>query len=142
MDPLSGVASVIAVIQLAGMVVDVCYQYRGGLRHPPKAVKQLISEVEGIREVLKQLDSMFDDDLSSASLHLTITKELMKTDGLLDQCFCSLDDLKKALEPKQGWREIRQALVWPLTEKDVDKALQRLQRLKRLLALSLTGDHT
>jgi hypothetical protein len=53
-----------------------------------------------------------------------------------------LEKLKKVLEPKQGLRAVRQVLKWPLTEKDVNKTLQCLQRLNVLFELALAGDHT
>ena len=55
-DPLSGVASVIAVIQIAGTVVNICYEYRSGVRVTPKTITQLIDEVDRLDDVVKKLD--------------------------------------------------------------------------------------
>jgi hypothetical protein len=142
MDPFSGVASVIAVIQIAGAVIDLCYRYRSSLKDAPKTITRLMNEVRGVRVVLESLDTILAEDQSSGTAHLLALEEVTKGNGLLSQCSEELENLKKVLEPKQGLRAIGQVLKWPMTEKDVNKTLQCLQRLNALFRLALAGDHT
>jgi hypothetical protein len=142
MDPLSGVASVIAVIQIAGEVIDLCYQYRSGIKDAPKTIIRLMSEVRGIRTVLEGLDTVLDEEESSGTTRLALLVKVTKDEGLLSQCYQELEKVKKVLGPKLGLRAIGQVMKWPLTEKDVDKTLQRLHRLNNLFGLALAGDHT
>ena len=142
MDPLSGVASVIAVIQIAGTVIDLCYQYRKGIKDAPKTIIRLMSEVRGIRTVLEGLDDILAGEQSSGTTRLVTLTEVLKGQGLLSQCYEELENLKKSLEPKHGLRAVGQVLKWPLTEKDVEKTLQRLHRLSSMLGIALSGDHS
>ncbi len=143
MDPLSGVASVIAVIQIAGTIVNICYEYRSGVRHAPKTITRLIDEVDGLRDVLKKLDLILEEERTSGFNSFNISfNEITKKGGLLSQCYLDLQGLRKVLEPKHGMRAVGQALQWPLKEKDVSKTLQQIERFKTLLSLALAGEHT
>jgi hypothetical protein len=62
MDVLSGVASVIAVIQIAGAIIDICYQYRNGIKDTPKSIVLLMKEVRGIRMVLEGLETILEEE--------------------------------------------------------------------------------
>ena len=140
---MSGVASVIAVIQIAGTIVNICYEYRSRVRHAPRTITRLIDEMDGLRDVLKKLDLVLEEERLSGLMRLTaVHEELTKKDGLLSQCYSDLEQLKQTLEPKRGIRAVAQALQWPLKEKDVDKALQRIERFKTLLTLATAGDQT
>jgi hypothetical protein len=141
MDILSGVASVIAVIQISGAVIDICYQYRTGVKNAPKSIIRLMNEVRGIRTVLEELETALEEGRSSEVARPASLEEVTKSDGLLSQCYEELENLKRVLEPRQGWRAIGQAMKWPLTEKDIEKTLQRLHRLNSLFALALAGDY-
>jgi hypothetical protein len=141
MDILSGVASVIAAIQISGAVIDICYQYRTGVKDAPKSIIRLMNEVRGIRTVLEGLETVLEEDQHAGIARHATLEEITKSDGLLGQCYEELETLKRVLEPKQGLRAIGQVIKWPLAEKDVDKTLQRLQRLNSLFVLALAGDH-
>src|SRR5277367_1338186 len=74
MDPLSGAASVIAVIQIAGAVIDLCYRYRSSLKDAPKTITRLMNEVRGIRVVLESLDTILAEEQSSGTSHQTVSQ--------------------------------------------------------------------
>jgi hypothetical protein len=86
MDPLGGAASVIAVIQIAGAVIDPCYRYRSSLKDAPKTITRLMNEVRGVRVVLESLDTILAEEQSSGTAHLLALEEVMKGNGLLSQC--------------------------------------------------------
>ena len=71
MDPLGGAASVIAVIQTAGAVIDLCYRHRSSLKDAPKTITRLMNEVRGVRVVLESLDTILAEEQSSGTAHLT-----------------------------------------------------------------------
>jgi hypothetical protein len=128
------------VIQIAGTVIDLCFQYRNDIKDGRKAITRLMGEVRGIRTVLEGLDTALEEERASGSARLAILEEIMGQRGLLRQCYEELEELKNALELKQGWRSIGRALKWPLTKKDIEKTLQRLQRLNALFGMALCGD--
>jgi hypothetical protein len=41
-----------------------------------------------------------------------------------------------------GWNKVRQALVWPLKEKDVEKLLHSVERAKSTMNFALSADQT
>ena len=142
MDPLSGVASVIAVIQIAGAVIELCYEYRHGVKHASKNNTRLLNEVRAIRTVLEGLDAVLVEEQPGETARLATLEQVMKGQGLLGQCYEELQELRKMLEPKHGLRAVGQIMKWPLTEKDVEKTLLRLQRLNTMFGLALAGDHS
>ena len=54
-DPLSITACIIAVVQITGEVISICYGYRCGLKIVPKALQQLTDEIVSLRDVLERL---------------------------------------------------------------------------------------
>ena len=54
-DPLSFIASLIAVAQISGEIVSLCYNYRTVLKGANKNTKQLADEVKSPRDVLENL---------------------------------------------------------------------------------------
>ena len=83
MDILSSVASVIAVIQISGVVIDICYQYRTGVKNAPKSIIRLMNEVRGIRTVLEELETALEEGRSSEVARPASLEEVTKSDGLL-----------------------------------------------------------
>jgi hypothetical protein len=136
MDPFSDFASISAAIDKAGAVIDLCYRYRDGIKDAPKAIAHLMTEVRAIRTALETLVTILKEGQSSGTAHLSTLIEIMKGNGLLGQCYDELQGLKVALEA------IPRDIEWPLTEKDVDKTVLRLQRLSALFQLAFSGYHT
>lgn len=60
MDGLSALASLIAVAQISGSIVSLCYEYRNGLQTSSKDMKRLVTEVKSLRDVLETLISLVD----------------------------------------------------------------------------------
>ena len=50
------------------------------------------------------------------------------------------DAHKFELKPQEGWRKVEENLVWPLKEKEVQKALEGLERGKSIMLLALSAD--
>lgn len=146
MDPLSGLASLIAVIQLTGAIASICYDYRSGVKNAPKDVLDIINEVDSLRDVLKSLESVIEKELREADSgdisQLSTTELLMKTNGPLTDCKAELINLRAKLQPQDGWRALGQLLVWPLKKNEVNKTLLRMERFKAALSLALSVDQT
>jgi hypothetical protein len=49
-DPFSVAASIIAVIQITGSLVSLCYDYRSGVNNAPKEMMQVTDEVFSLRD--------------------------------------------------------------------------------------------
>ena len=51
MDPLSVTASIIAVIQISGTVISICYDYRNAVKDAAKEVARIIDEVKSLQDI-------------------------------------------------------------------------------------------
>jgi hypothetical protein len=142
MDPLSITASVIAVLQLAGIIVSICYDYRSGIKNAPKDLMRIIDEVTSLRDVLERLVRLAESADASGPSRLSTLKLLNKPDGPLIKCQAELAALKKKLAPMSGLKAIGRVLGWPLKEGDVKKTLDNIGRFKATLSLALTADQT
>ncbi|OCL07885.1 hypothetical protein AOQ84DRAFT_267871, partial [Glonium stellatum] len=141
MDPLSITASLIAVLQISGAVVSTCYEYRAKVKGASQDAARIVDEVNSIRDVLEKIFKLAEN-AEANSLPLSNFETLNKPDGPLLQCEAELILLQAKLKPAHGWKGIRNALVWPLKEGDVDRCLDRISRLKQTLQLALTVDQT
>ncbi|MCJ1396082.1 hypothetical protein MMC18_008970, partial [Xylographa bjoerkii] len=140
--PLSGVASVIAVIQLTSAIVSICYEYRSSVKHAFSDVVRLTGEVESLGNVLKQLLPLVEQEHARATDRLQTTELLAEP---LKKCLAELSELEAKLRSGMSGgvlKSIGQTLIWPLKERDITKILDRLERFKALLCLALTVDHT
>ena len=139
MDPLSIVASFIAVIDISSKIITICYRYRGAVKHAPRDLLRVQNEVTGFRSIVERLHQLIVDDPQSHGLP-TLEKEI-GPDGPLAQCLIELESLEKKLEPEKGWRAAGRALMWPLKEGDTIKSLDFIGRVKQTLQLALLADN-
>ncbi|MCJ1387554.1 hypothetical protein MMC18_000397 [Xylographa bjoerkii] len=138
-DPLSTLASLIAIVQISGSIVSICYDYRSAVKKACKDQVRLTEEVKSLRDVLEGLVALADQD-SSGDSRLPMINTLNQKDGPLEQCKSELKALEAKLRPASGWKAVGKALKWPLSEPEVVKSLTSLNRLKATLMLALTTD--
>ena len=138
-DPLSPIAGLIAVAQISGTIISICYDYRRGLKNASSSVMRLADEVKSLRDVIESLIKIVDEQQSKAS-NLPTIELLAHEDGPLTQCLKELEDLQVKLQPAIGWKAINKALKWPLSEPELTKVLTRLNRLKTTLLVAMSAD--
>lgn len=141
-DPLSTLASLIAIVQLSGKIVSVCYEYRSTAKKASKQQKQLTDEVKNLRDALEGLIGLADKEDSSGAACLPMLDALNRENGTFEELKRELQSLEEKLLPASGWRAVGNALKWPLAEPEVTKSLARLNRLKTAILLALTTDQT
>lgn len=143
MEPLGGVASVIAVVQLAESVVGLCSKYASGVRNAKKDIERLKGEVNAVVGVLKEVDTVLKRQGSAAD----VLKEPIA------QCEAALAALKAHLDPVQrpqssNWAPTVRAfadraklrmrlLKWPFESGDVEKHVAILERCKSTITTAL-----
>jgi len=141
MDGLGTAAGVIAVIQICGSVFDLCRIYYTGVKDARKDITRLRNEITRLESVLTSVADLADTDDSAK---LSTLQTLAKPGGALSQCQCNLTDLLERLQDghdKEGMKRfVWRALKWPLRSKDVDKAINEIERYKSLFYLALTTD--
>lgn len=97
MDPLSAVASVIAVLQISKRIVSICKEYVAVVKDVPSDLRRILIEVGSVKlafEVVEILASRDDDD---EQRHLL--SKLKGKDGPIEGCRWALAELEQ-LFPK------------------------------------------
>lgn len=142
-EPLSLVASFIAVVQISGSVISCCYEYRKSVKNAPKDLLRVTNEVAALRNVVERLVTLLDDEKVASHNYLTTLAGLVSAGGPLELCQRDLESLRVKIEPPVNeWRALGRRLTWPLQEKDVTKTLGSIIRAKSLLETALMVDNT
>ncbi|KAF4772650.1 hypothetical protein HAV15_005067 [Penicillium sp. str.  len=140
MDPLSGAASVIAVIHLTGSIVQICGKYLNNVKNATQDILRFQEKITALALVLRSLDELIR---GSDGNKLTATQDLV--DNIV-KCSSALTNLKDKINPETTQRRMRkwglQALKWPLARSEVDFAIMELEWYKTTFALSLQVDQT
>ncbi|KAI9709873.1 MAG: hypothetical protein M1812_007581 [Candelaria pacifica] len=152
MDPLSITASVITVIQAAGAVISVCYDYRSSRKSSSWELPKVIEEVKSLRDILEALEELAvkaerPNGSATVETQLPTLKRLCEPKGQLAGCKGELEALEKKLLPSR-WsgpagskrRGLIEALSWPLQEGETRKILENIGRFKASLNIALMAD--
>lgn len=148
MDPLSAIASVIAIYQLASKVGGMCFLYAQDVRGAQKESDFIIDEIHSFQKSLRSLKRMLDNEehAHGGGDRLRNLKELMDGgSGSLQQCKRDLENLLTKLEKikmKDGIRAIVHKLSWPLKEAEVFKVTERLRGVTAAIDRALNMDNT
>ena len=142
MDPVSVTASVIAIIQISGSIVSICYDYRNSVREAVKEATRITEEVKGLQDILDRLLKLAELDIAQGSPRLQVLEQLAQPGGILPRCQEHLISLRFKLGPEKKSKSVWSALKWPLTEKDLQKALNNISTAKATISLALITDQT
>lgn len=142
MDPLSGAASVLTVVALAGRVFDLCRKYYLEVKDSRKDIQRLRDEVISLQDIVIRISELAD---APGSAKLSVLGLLNKPDGPLHQCKINLTDLETRLQPGDGKDQMKKlglrALKWPFNTREVDKAIAKIESYKGNFNLALATDH-
>lgn len=142
MEPLSGAASVIAVIQISQAVASLCFQYLRNVKNAKSDIERLQGELGRLNVVLEGAQKLLDGP-NGARLR---TSQGLR-DGLTG-CSLQLEGLKTKLEKKLNTGKTgkimslcgSRALKWPFESKDVDGIICTIERYRDTLSAGLSID--
>ena len=140
MDPLSVTASVIAILQISGAIITICYDYRSRIKDAQKEASRIINDLNSLRHVLDSLFVLLEDESEHKPVQRSALDKLVGDDGPLGRCLVELNVLEKKLKPKEGWRAAKASILWPLNNSDVKKVLQDIDSTKSTIQLALAAD--
>ena len=131
MDGLSTTASVIAVIQLAKSIVNICGGYIQGVKDANEEIESLQHQVAGLTEALEKLSELCQSP----------SGEVPTSQTLVDDANKCLKALEKKINPR-GQRKFMsklwvRALAWPLARAEVNKFRKDLESYSSSFTLSL-----
>lgn len=147
MDPLSAAASVIAVVQIADRIIDMCKTYITGVKDAPADLRAILIEVGSVKCVLEVIELL---DTSCGGESLVHGVEILeKLRGPLEGCKEALDSLE-TLFPTQSAGTVKgkkkrlalslTTLAWPFKRDKALKLLEEIGRHKSTIALGLTTE--
>lgn len=139
-EPIGLAGTLIAIVQICGKVVSVCYEYRSGVKSAPREISLVLDEVTSVRNIIERLLNILDADDTSA---LPSLQSMNEPDAPLQKCLTELLDLKKSLklEYKLKLKLKRSTLMWPLRRVDVEKRLAAIASIKATLQLAMSADN-
>ena len=146
-EGLALAASVIAVLQVTGKVISICYDYSATVEDSTWELPQIKGGLESLRSVLQLLEPRVKQvDLAQAIPH-SETSLLLLLREPLQKCLEMVERLEIKLKTP-GWAErcgprrkaMVQALRWPLKEGDAKKTLANIDRFKATFHLAITAD--
>ncbi|KAK3685175.1 hypothetical protein B0T22DRAFT_537570 [Podospora appendiculata] len=152
MDPFTISVSVIAVIQMADRVIDLCKNYLGAARDAPADLRLILFETSSIKSVLDNLHF-----LTSCSHGPSTLESLAGGDGPIEGCrrlICELEELLSGPPggsnedgvaadggtKRQKVKTVLTALAWPAKGSKAKKLLGQLSQHKETISLALTTD--
>lgn len=140
MDGLSGVASVIAVIDISAKIASLCFQYSVAVKDAENDIEHLQKKVADLKDVLGEMKQLLEgrDKTRLSAAH--------KLAGSLNECFLRLEELKTRLDLGKTRKAMSRlgvrALKWPFKSKEVEKIVDDLEGYKQTFVLALQVDQT
>src|SRR3569833_387529 len=119
-EAIAFAASLIAIVQIADRIIDVCKYYIEGINDCPKDIRVILVDISAIKAVFQALEYVQQYGSSSSAL----LGALMAADGPDKRCEESMGQLEKLVPPGTRlpvgslWRDTiacaLAALAWPL----------------------------
>jgi hypothetical protein len=132
MDPLSGVASVIAVVQLAQLICGVLKVYFRNVGEARADIDRIFTTIKGLEQILAQAER-----LANRSHASDVESFLVDSSGPITQLKTELDKIRVQLEgPSLKGRlgELAKSPRWPFRNKEVDKSIQIIEQHESTLS--------
>jgi len=135
-DPLSISASIIALLQASGTIL----QYIKSVKDANKDIKTFQVEMINIRGLLFSLQDLLSDLKPGETSLLPVFESLGGENGALKQFKTTLEDLVSKLGPKEYSTMVGKVVSWHFKKDDVKNLLSTIERYKTLFTLVLQRD--
>ena len=136
MDPLSISASISAVLQLTGTVI----QYLNSVKGAPEDRQRLLLELCNVSSMLYVLEDQASQAQQGDAWSSTLLS-LNGPNGPIKQFKTALERLEKKLRPVEGLRKIVKAIAWPFQKEEITEIINVIERQKTLFNLARQNDH-
>ncbi|KAH7382754.1 ankyrin repeat-containing domain protein [Phaeosphaeria sp. MPI-PUGE-AT-0046c] len=137
MDPLSVLASIIAVLQLTNKVIG----YLNDVKDASKERARCAVETSNLYSLLTNLRFRLEDEDVENPWFVAI-RALAVENGPFDQFKEALELLQDRMTSgRSHLAQFTEPLVWKFKKQEVDRILQSIERLKTMVAIALQNDH-
>lgn len=147
MDPVSAIASVIALYQLASTVSGLCFHYGQGARRADRDADLVINEIDIFQRYLRTLKATLakEDAATGGVDRLQNLNEVVDGEsGPMKMCIKDLEKIQTKLikvQAEGGFKEAVNRLSWPLKQEEVSKTLSTLRRFTEAVDRALNMDN-
>jgi len=136
------VASCAQLIHLSGTLLAGGYSFLSQVSRAPTEMRSLLTEAAAVNSLLSQLQVIADTTPDSAVLDALSTLDGL---GVFQECKATLSFIQTALarcqqDAGKDLRNFGRRLAWPFKEKETKDAVQRLHRLRGILANAMEVD--
>ena len=125
-------ASVTALMSLALEVAQTLHKYSSDVRASSQDIESLLSEVDALSKVLKQLELFLQEDEIGGGFDQTASV----LGSTVNACRNTLSDLKRRLQSILGRKFAR--LRWPFHKEQLQNLAESLRRYNQVFQFSLT----
>jgi hypothetical protein len=140
-DPLSVSASIIAVLQLAGTVMQYVKDVKDGSKDRIRMRDELRSLASLLQMVLDRVEDMQGPaNGTDAALEPPSFASVAAPDGPVQRFKTVLQEIVAKVVPKGTLGRLAQPLKWPFDKKEIAELLATLERIKTHLTLVLQND--
>jgi hypothetical protein len=141
---LGAVAAAAQLAQLSAQILSSGYSFLSKAAKAPSEVRQLLTETAALDCVLGRLQNITrpTTPTTSATPPTDDPVVALHASGIFKECSDLLVSVQKALGSfveidRQRVANLTKRLVWPLREKEVTDALQRLSRLRGIISTAI-----
>lgn len=140
MEAIGAASAIIAVLQITGTVIRVSTEYIRSAKNATKAAERLRKELRDFRGVLEELEDHAESNRASGG-HTAEMRFLKTVEEPLFECKAMLQKIERKLDAGSESNRIKNALLWPFREKEVEKHVMALRGFKESFNLALTLDN-
>ncbi|KAF8429069.1 vegetative incompatibility protein HET-E-1 [Tirmania nivea] len=139
MAELGVVASGIAVVQLAGKVWSVCWQYYADVKNAESEMKCLMDNIMALQTVFQHIQDLAK---GPGATRLAASKPYLESISLelKEEFNRMLEVLQPGLIRKAKKKLLRRRLNWPFQKQEMEQICQSLERHKTALTLAMNSD--
>ena len=143
-EPVSIVASVIAIIQISDRVINICRHYISTMKDAPSDIQTIVSEIATLKIIFERLEDLVKPDGCGSSQLVDV---LTSDDGPIKGCHRSITQLEALLSQDNSMAEGSKkrklnlaALAWPLKQNKVNKLRADMARYRDIVALAINTE--
>lgn len=137
MDPLSVTASIIAIVQLTGVIIGFLQDLKG----TSKDRTQCATEISNVSNLLVKIMCRLNEGSSNEGWYMEV-QDLAAANGPIEQYRSALEQLKsKFTSTDSSGSKISSALSWKFSKEEVANILTRIERLKSLTQIAIQMDN-
>jgi len=146
-EPISLAASIIAVVQLAGLIAGVCKSFIETVQDYPKDLRVIFIETGSLKVIFEGLGFLDKDDLADSAM----LQRLRGSDGPIEGCEAAMvqlhqlfASLSSAVSKQKGKKKKKlkmtlASLAWPFKVDTARKLLGEIIQHKSTITVALQG---